>query len=135
MIIYSSLPSASADDIYHDLIRTLNISTYCLLHLLQNVMMFWMLSILFLFLIIDVIILACWEGTDPLYRTLKQVRSQPEYKCFEVRHAKMLALTRQLLANEDSRIVRTQRHSGSKRDTSIQISGGVNKEGPKDGVE
>lgn len=48
-------------------------------------MMFWMLGILFFFLIIDVIILACWEGKDPLHRALKQVRSQPEYRCFEVR--------------------------------------------------
>lgn len=47
-------------------------------------MMFWMMGILVLLLIVDIIILACWEGTDPLFRTLKQVRSQPEYKCFEV---------------------------------------------------
>ncbi|XP_068676427.1 uncharacterized protein [Montipora foliosa] len=49
----------------------------------RNSMTFWMLGILLLLVIIDVIILACWEGLDPLYRALKYVRSQPEYKCFE----------------------------------------------------
>ncbi|KAL9951711.1 hypothetical protein ACROYT_G044433 [Oculina patagonica] len=49
----------------------------------RNVMMFWMLGILVLLFVIDVIILACWETKDPLYRTLKQVRSQPEYECFK----------------------------------------------------
>lgn len=47
-------------------------------------MLFWMLGVLVLFLIIDIIILACWETKDSLYRTLKQVRSQPEYECFQV---------------------------------------------------
>lgn len=48
-------------------------------------MMFWMLGILVFLVIIDIIILAFWTSRDPLYRALKQVRSQPEYKCFEVR--------------------------------------------------
>lgn len=43
-----------------------------------------MLATLVVLFIIDIIILACWEGKDPLYRTLKHVRSQPEYKCFQV---------------------------------------------------
>ena len=46
--------------------------------------MFWMFGALVFLLIIDIIILASWETTDPLYRTLKQVRSQPEYECFQV---------------------------------------------------
>ena len=47
-------------------------------------MLFWMFGALVFLLIIDIIILAVWETNDPLYRTLKQVRSQPEYKCFQV---------------------------------------------------
>jgi len=47
-------------------------------------MLFWMFGALVFLFIIDVIILALWESSDPLYRTLKQVRSQPEYECFQV---------------------------------------------------
>jgi len=47
-------------------------------------MLFWMFGVLVFLFIIDVIILAFWETNDPLYRTLKQVRSQPEYECFQV---------------------------------------------------
>ena len=47
-------------------------------------MMFWMLGILVLLVVIDVTILGCWETIDPLYHILKQVRSQPEYECFQV---------------------------------------------------
>ena len=49
-------------------------------------MLFWMFGALVFLLIIDIIILASWETKDPLYRTLKQVRSQPEYECFQVRY-------------------------------------------------
>ena len=49
-------------------------------------MLFWMFGALVFLLIIDIIILAVWETNDPLYRTLKQVRSQPEYECFQVSH-------------------------------------------------
>ena len=44
-----------------------------------------MLFLVIVLVVIDVIFLACWEVTDPLYRELKIVRSQPQYKCFEVR--------------------------------------------------
>ena len=49
-------------------------------------MLFWMFGALVFLLIIDIIILAVWETNDPMYRTLKQVRSQPEYECFQVSH-------------------------------------------------
>ena len=45
----------------------------------------WMLLLVFLLVTFDIVFLICWEVTDPLYRKLKIVKSQPQYKCFEVR--------------------------------------------------
>ena len=43
-----------------------------------------MLCFVLLLVVIDVAFLLWWELLDPLYRKLKIVSSQPQYKCFQV---------------------------------------------------
>jgi hypothetical protein len=50
----------------------------------QKNMLIWMLAIILVLFILDLIIMGCWEGIDPLYARIETYKDQEEYKCFQV---------------------------------------------------